>query len=46
MESVQDNSYDTQAIYPENARQRNWITASEFPLCPKSKEHNPLEVYS
>jgi len=44
-ESIQDELYDTQAISPINAKQRNWRTPSEFPLCPKSKEYNPLEIY-
>lgn len=42
--SIQDDD-DTQALSPANARQRNWITPSEFPLCPNTKESNPLEAY-
>lgn len=44
-ESIQNDFYDIQAIFPTNAKQRNWRTPSEFPLCPKSKEQNPLEIY-
>ncbi|WP_052087228.1 HNH endonuclease signature motif containing protein [Helicobacter typhlonius] len=44
--SIQDTFYDTQAIFPANAKQRNWRTPSEFPLCPKTKEQNPLEAYA
>ncbi len=44
--SIQDDFYDTQAISPANAKQRNWRTPSEFSLCPKTKEQNPLEAYA
>ncbi|WP_297814220.1 HNH endonuclease signature motif containing protein [uncultured Helicobacter sp.] len=44
--SIQDDFYDTQAISPANAKQRDWRTPSEFPLCPKPKEVNPLEAYA
>lgn len=45
-ESMQDDFDDTQAISPANAKQRDWRTPSEFPLCPNTKELNPLETYA
>ncbi|BAM12396.1 hypothetical protein HCN_1181 [Helicobacter cinaedi PAGU611] len=45
-ESIQDDFYDTQAISPANAKQRDWRTPSEFPLCPNTNEPNPLETYA
>lgn len=43
---MQDDFDDTQAISPANAKQRDWRTPSEFPLCPNAKELNPLETYA
>lgn len=37
---------DMKAISPENVRQRNWGTPSEFPLCPKEISNTPLEDYA
>ncbi|MGX2971619.1 HNH endonuclease signature motif containing protein [Helicobacter sp. T3_23-1059] len=36
---------DIQAISPNIAKQRDWRTPTEFPLCPKESSQTPLEEY-
>ncbi|ETD23020.1 HNH endonuclease signature motif containing protein [Helicobacter macacae] len=37
--------YDTQALLPSIAKQRAWVTPTEFLLCPKEASDTPLEDY-
>lgn len=36
----------TQALFPANAKQRDWRTPSSFPLCPTTPSETPLEDYA
>lgn len=37
--------YDTQALLPSIAKQRAWVTPTEFLLCPKSCGDTPIDDY-
>lgn len=43
--NISINECDTEAIFPEIARQRNWKTPTEFLCCPQEFNENPIDAY-